>query len=141
MDGRTAVDAVLEGYAAAVLAKDRDGLVAHYSDDARVFDLWSTWSYEGRESWQGAIDEWFGSLGDQEVHVGFDDVRSVVTDDLATVSAIITYREVDDGGAMRDSLQNRLTWVLRRSGDTWRIIHEHTSAPIDGGTMKVILQR
>jgi ketosteroid isomerase-like protein len=38
-------------------------------------------------------------------------------------------------------MNNRLTWVLRKDGDgTWKIAHEHTSAPAgDGG--KVQLRR
>lgn len=141
MNGNEAIDAVLEGYTAAVLAQDVEGLLALYDDGARIFDLWSTWSYEGKEAWRTAIAEWFGSLGDETVQVGFDDVRSVVADDLAAVDAIISYREVDDAGTSRNSMQNRLSWVLQRTGDTWRITHEHTSAPIDGETSKVILER
>jgi len=41
----------------------------------------------------------------------------------------------------RVAMLNRLTWVLKPHGGGWKIVHEHTSAPVDGESMKVILQR
>ena len=38
-------------------------------------------------------------------------------------------------------MQNRLTWVLKQKDGAWKIVHEHTSAPVDFETAKVILQR
>jgi hypothetical protein len=38
-------------------------------------------------------------------------------------------------------MHNRLSWTLARRGAGWRIVHEHTSAPIDFGTMKAMLAR
>jgi uncharacterized protein (TIGR02246 family) len=141
MTEQTSIDHVLAAYTAAVLDQDAEALLSLYDDDVRVFDLWSEWTYEGKEAWRRAIGEWFGSLGEQKVGVGFDDVRSSVADDVASVHAIITYRELDAAGNEVGSMQNRLTWVLQRRGDRWLIVHEHTSAPIDGETSKVILRR
>jgi ketosteroid isomerase-like protein len=38
-------------------------------------------------------------------------------------------------------MQNRFTWVLRRDGDAWRVVHEHTSVPVSLDHAKAILQR
>ena len=38
-------------------------------------------------------------------------------------------------------MQNRLTWALVRRGYAWKIVHEHTSAPVDHATGKVVLKR
>lgn len=39
------------------------------------------------------------------------------------------------------SIQNRLTWVLMRREQTWRIVHEHTSAPIGIEDLNAIARR
>ena len=129
-------------YAAAVLAKDAGALLDLYDEGVRVFDLWGTWAYDGAEAWRGTVAEWFGSLGDDRSVPTFDDVRQVVADGLAAVHLYVTYTGVSAAGAELRRMVNRLTWVLRRGGDgKWRIVHEHTSAPADPETSKVMLAR
>jgi uncharacterized protein (TIGR02246 family) len=132
---------ILEAYVAAVRAKDVEAFLALYADDARTFDLWSVWSYDGKDALRAMVAEWFGSLPDDEtVVVKFDDVRAQTGADVAAVSAFTTFAaETPDGTELR-SMNNRLTWILRRDGDTWKIVHEHTSAPA-GDDGKVNLRR
>jgi ketosteroid isomerase-like protein len=88
------------------------------------------------------VGEWFGSLPDDEtVAVSFDEVRSQPGEDVAAVSAFTKFAAVSPDGQELRSMNNRLTWVLRKDADgAWRIAHEHTSAPAgDGG--KVQLRR
>ena len=135
------IDDFPDRYAAACQAKDADGLLALYDDGVRLFDLWGAWSYEGAAVWRQSVVEWFSSLGDQRMEVGFAEVQTTVTDELATLHAIVTYRDVDSRGEEGGSAQNRLTWVLKPAEGGWKIIHEHTSAPVDFETSKVILKR
>lgn len=135
------MDEVLEGYAAAVRAKDVDAFVGLYSDDVRTFDLWSVWSYDGKAALREMVAEWFGSLGTDVVAVEFDEVRSEAGDGVASVSAFTTFRGLSADGEELRSMNNRLTWVLRREDDgSWKIVHEHTSAPA-GDEGKVQLRR
>ena len=135
------MDEVLEGYAAAVRAKDVDAFVGLYSDDVRPFDLWSVWSYDGKAALREMVAEWFGSLGTDVVAVEFDEVRSEAGDGVASVSAFTTFRGLSADGEELRSMNNRLTWVLRREDDgSWKIVHEHTSAPA-GDEGKVQLRR
>ncbi len=68
---------MLTAYTAAVRAKDVDAFLDLYADDARNFDLWSVWSYDGKDALRAMVEEWFGSLPDDEVVVvKFDDVRA-----------------------------------------------------------------
>jgi ketosteroid isomerase-like protein len=107
----------------------------------RVFDTWGVWLYEGAPSWQIAVEGWFASLGSERVKVRFAEVQIAGDQALATVSAIVTYAaESVDGEPLR-SMQNRITWVLRESGHVFRIVHEHTSAPIGFADSKAILAR
>ena len=136
------MDEMLNAYAAAVRAKDVDAFVGLYADDVRNFDLWSEWSYDGSDALRGMVVEWFGSLGDDEVvAVSFDEVRSQSGDDVAAVSAFTTFAAVSPDGEELRSMNNRLTWVLRKDADgSWKIVHEHTSAPAGEGG-KVQLRR
>jgi ketosteroid isomerase-like protein len=137
----TSVNKVLEAYKSAVHAKDVEAFMRLYDPAVRVFDAWGIWSYEDASAWQVAIEGWFASHPTERVKVSFDDVRSVVTPALASVSAIVTYAGVSAQGEQLRAMQNRLTWTLRTSGHVLRIIHEHTSAPAGFEDGKVILQR
>jgi ketosteroid isomerase-like protein len=132
---------VIEGYKAAVAARDIDALMRLYDPAVRVFDAWGVWSYEGAPAWQIAVEGWFASHPTDRFKVAFEDVRAVSTPVFAFVSAIVDYAVVSAQGAPINSMQNRLTWVLRTSGHVLRIVHEHTSAPVGFEDQKAILQR
>jgi uncharacterized protein (TIGR02246 family) len=140
-DAEELVTQVLHTYRDAVLAKDVDGLVALYDSDVRIFDMWGEWSYAGSEAWRGVVDGWFGSLGTDRVAVEVDDVQTVAADGLVVVHAFVTYRGLSAAGDEQRALTNRMTLVLGRRDGEWKIVHEHTSAPVDADTGKVILQR
>jgi uncharacterized protein (TIGR02246 family) len=132
---------IFEAYKAAVFAKDVDAFVALYDQDVCVFDLWSKWSYEGLEAWRGMVADWLGSLGTDRVAVEVDDVQTSVTDDLAVAHAFLTFKAISPEGRELRAMQNRLTWVLRQKSGAWKIVHQHTSAPVSFETFKVTLRR
>lgn len=135
------VTQVLDAYKAAVFAKDVDAFVALYDRDVCVFDMWGEWSYNGVEAWRKMVTDWFGSLGTERVSVNMNDVQVVGEQDVVVVHAFVTYRGLSAEGEALRAMHNRLTLALKQSGGTWRIVHEHTSAPVDFETSKVILQR
>jgi uncharacterized protein (TIGR02246 family) len=136
------MEQMLDSYAAAVRAKDVDAFVGLYADDVRTFDLWSEWSYDGKPAFREMVTEWFGSLPDDEVvAVEFDEIRTQAGEDVAAVSAFTTFAAVAPDGTELRSMNNRLTWILRKDADgAWKIAHEHTSAPA-GDEGKVQLRR
>jgi uncharacterized protein (TIGR02246 family) len=136
------MEQMLDSYAAAVRAKDVDAFVGLYADDVRTFDLWSEWSYDGKPAFREMVTEWFGSLPDDEVvAVEFDEIRTQAGEDVAAVSAFTTFAAVAPDGTELRSMNNRLTWILRKDADGgWKIAHEHTSAPA-GDEGKVQLRR
>lgn len=136
------MDEMLAAYAAAVRDKDVDAFVGLYADDVRNFDLWQEWTYDGKDALRGMVQEWFGSLADdEEVAVRFDEVRTQEGPEVAAVSAFTTFAAVSPDGEELRSMNNRLTWVLRKDADgSWKIAHEHTSAPAGEGG-KVQLRR
>ena len=136
------IEELLERYKAAVYAKDVDAFVALFDEHVRVFDMWGRWSYDSAEQWRQPVGEWFGSLGSDRVVVEFDDLQTVVGDDVAGADAFVTFRAQSPDGEELRSMNNRLTWVLRKNGEgTWKVVHEHTSAPIDFETAEVMLER
>jgi uncharacterized protein (TIGR02246 family) len=139
---RGPIEQVLEAYGAAVHAKDVDAFVALYDEDVRVFDMWGQWSCDGADAWRGITVEWFGSLGSERVTVELEDVQTIVGDGVAVAHALVTFKGLSAEGEELRAMNNRLTWALRKTGDgEWKVVHEHTSAPVDFETAKVILQR
>ena len=130
----------LDAYAAAVRAKDVEAFLALYADDVRTFDLWERCSYDDKDALRAMVTEWFGSPDTAPlVAVEFDDVRIEAGDGVAGLSAFLTFRGLSDSGEELRSMNNRLTWILRKQDDgAWKIVHEHTSAPAgEGGKVRL----
>jgi ketosteroid isomerase-like protein len=140
-DAEKNVRRTLAAYASAVLAKDVEAFMRLYHPGVRVFDAWGVWLYEDAASWRQAVEGWFTSLASERVKVSFAEVQTTAEQALATVSAIVTYAAESAQGEPLRSMQNRITWVLRESGHVFRIVHEHTSAPIGFEDSKAILAR
>jgi ketosteroid isomerase-like protein len=131
----------LATYAEAVRAKDVDAFASLYDQDIHVFDMWGTWSLRGLTAWRDMAAGWFSSLGVEQVVVTFDSESSTVAGDIAIGYAVLTYTAIALDGTKLRSLSNRATMALRKTGDSWKIFHEHTSAPIDHQSQQAILRR
>jgi ketosteroid isomerase-like protein len=133
--------AVTAAYVAAVYAKDKAALLALHDPEIAEFDMWGDWQRAGLDSLAASVDDWFGGLGSERVVVVFDLTRATEMGDMALIEAIVTFKaEAEDGSILRQ-LDNRLTWGLRRGPAGWRILHQHTSCPIDPKTGGVIWSR
>jgi ketosteroid isomerase-like protein len=140
-NGIELVSDVLNAYKAAVYRKDIDTFAALYDDDVKVFDVWGRWECRGIESWRAMAVDWFASLGSETVVVGIEGVQGYACGEIVAGHAFLNFTAVSAEGTELRSLDNRITLVLRRTGECWKIIHEHTSAPVNSSNMKVILQR
>lgn len=136
----TSIESLLQIYKQAVYEKDVEAFASIFDDNVRIFDMWQ-WAYDGLAPWREMATEWFSSLGSEKVVVTFDDIDIQTADEMATATVFAKFAAVSENGEEIRYLQNRLTWVLRKKAGTWKIIHEHTSGPVDGHTMKVLLQR
>jgi ketosteroid isomerase-like protein len=133
--------AALTRYGDAVRAKDVAAYCALYDDDVHVFDMWGAWSLRGIAPWRTMTTEWFASLGSEYVTVGAEDAHADGGDDLVIGHAFITYTAWTAEGSRLRGMSNRITMGLRQRAGAWKIIHQHTSVPIDGATMQGMLQR
>ncbi|MEO8310429.1 MAG: nuclear transport factor 2 family protein [Caldimonas sp.] len=132
---------VVESYKSAVFAADADAFMRLYHPTVRVFDAWGVWLYEGAPAWQRAVEGWFTSLGSERVRASFAEVQVLAGQPVAVLNAIVSYAAESATGEPLRSMQNRITWVLRETGHVFRIVHEHTSAPIGFEDSKAILTR
>ncbi|HNC09550.1 MAG TPA: nuclear transport factor 2 family protein [Anaerolineales bacterium] len=132
---------IFEGYKTAVFEKNVEAFLALYDENIHLFDMWEKWSYNGKDAWREMVSNWFGSLGDEKVVVDFDSLTVTATNEIAVVHTFVTYKAVASNGNELRSMNNRLTAALKKSNGTWKIFHEHSSAPLDGNTLKATLQR
>jgi ketosteroid isomerase-like protein len=129
-------------YSKAVFEKDLDAYLNLYDRNVFIFDAWGpAWHSLGIESWREQTKEWFESLGTERVEVKFDFPVWIHGQDVSTLTAIAEFAAVDEKGTRLRSLENRFTCVFKKISGHWKVIHQHTSNPIDGGTMKSILKR
>ncbi|MDO6434465.1 nuclear transport factor 2 family protein [Flavitalea sp. BT771] len=134
------IESLFETYKNAVFQKDVEAFLSIFDEHVRIFDMWE-WTYEGLVSWREMVKGWFGSLGTERVVVTFDEVQVEAAGGMAVASAYVRFAAISEQGEELRYLQNRLTWVAQQKGGVWKIIHEHTSGPVDGETMKVIMKR
>ena len=111
-----------------------------YDQTVVVYDMWQEWSYDGLAAWRQMVEGWFSGLGSDRDVVTFRDKHVEIAGDMGFVTAIVRFAAVSETGEELRFLDNRLSWVLRRTGVSWTIVHQHTSGPIDFSTMKVLLK-
>jgi len=134
------LQSLFDRYKQTVYQKDAEAFLDLFDENVRVFDMWA-WTYDGLAAWREMVTGWFANLGADRDVVTFDDVRIQQSGDMAVASAIARFAAVSEKGEELRFLQNRLTWVARQQNGVWKIIHEHSSGPVDGSTMKVLLHR
>lgn len=127
-------------YAEAVVDKNADAFLALYADDVIVFDAWNVWAFRGRDEWKKAVDTWFNSLEAGKMQVTFDELTIEEGEALAYATAIVYYAWFDRQSKMQGEMINRMSSCLRRSEDSWQIVHEHTSVPVDMSSGKGMVE-
>ena len=135
------VSSVIESYRQAVFDRDVDALMRLYAPDARVFDAWNAWSYEGADAWRVCVHGWLSNLGDDRVCVTAEGVQVHGAPPQLVASAVFRYAAIERADQELRAIDNRLTWVLRLDGDAWKIVHEHTSMPVGHEDAKAMFER
>lgn len=139
-EAEKAILEILEAYQAAVNEKDVQAFVSLYDQDVVIFDIWSEWAYKGLDAWQKMVIDWFGSLCSDRIIVELHDIQIHAESCIAVVHAFVTFKGISEQGKELRAIQNRFTWILKNNRTTWKIAHEHSSAPVDPETSKIILQ-
>ncbi|HEY9154475.1 MAG TPA: nuclear transport factor 2 family protein [Opitutaceae bacterium] len=140
MPNHSEITAFIETFKSTAFAKDVSGFLALYDDDARIFDLWKKWSYRGVAAWKPAVEEWFKHTGENRDAISLHDVVIQGAEGFCTVTAFITFSCVDPKGVVLRAMHERLTLVLTKSQSGWKILHQHSSAPV-GDDLKIRFDR
>jgi ketosteroid isomerase-like protein len=111
--------------------KDAKSMIDLYDNDVLVFDMWQYGYQAGLKDWSAAIENWLGSLGEERVHVLFEMVDIRVGEELGWASAIVKYEAMMGDNSVLRSMTNRLTLGLIKKEGRWKVLHQHTSAPIN----------
>jgi uncharacterized protein (TIGR02246 family) len=121
-----AIHALLERWARAVRARDREGILAHHASSFRMFDVPPPFESKGLEAYQRTWDTFY-SASEDPVVFDFDEMEITAGPDVAFVAARMHCEPTEKGRRAR--LDFRLTVGLRKSGGQWEITHEHHSIP------------
>lgn len=129
-------------YKAGVEAADEEAFLALYEDQVQVFDIWDEWSLSGIGDWRSMAKDWFGSLGQDRLNVSFTKIDWRESESIAYLTAFVRFAAHDSSGKELRSLSERITVVLRKhASGSWKVAHQHTSAPISSQNMGAILER
>ncbi len=132
-------DAFFDFFSDAVWSKDVEAYLELYDEQVLAYDMWQVWSYHGLPAWRSMVEGWFAGLGADRDRVTFRDKHLDIAGDTGYITAIVRFAAVTAAGEELRFLDNRLTWVVRRTDTFWKIVHQHTSGPIDFSSMKVML--
>lgn len=119
------------------VSRDADAIVDCYANDEEIHVFvegprWQTLGYEAvARGWRAYCESTFRVMHIEttdgfRVFVG-DDVDRVGAQATVAATTRLTYQV--DGEQDHRQVDFRLTWVLRREPDRWRVIHEHGSQP------------
>jgi ketosteroid isomerase-like protein len=127
------VKAVLENYQSATYEKDVERFVSAYATDVHIYDCWEKWAYVGISQWKKMVQSWFNGLNEDgyTLKTSFDDLVIEENANLAFVHCAVTFAAYNASGENAHQITNRFTFGLRKENESWTIIHEHSSLPIN----------
>jgi len=120
--------AVLRRMAEATARKDLDGMVALADPDFRGFGTGLDEKAVGREAYRRNLERDFSQA--ETISLEFSDIRIGAEGTVAWVMAGMAYHIVADG--VSQTLNGRLTAVLRGTGHAWVFAQMHYSLPAQG---------
>jgi len=135
-DPTTSPLAAVDALMAAIVARDADAIVDSYAarESLHVFVEGPRWQTLGHDNVARGWRHFCTSDLRVRNIVMEDGPRLFAPDDapvgaVATVSATTLLHYDVVGVEGRREVRFRLTWVLQREPDRWRIVHEHASQP------------
>lgn len=127
------VTELLENYQTAVLEQNVDNFISMYDTNVHIFDSWSKWNIIGKEVWRTHVEDWFAVLkrDNSTLRVLYEDMVIYEVSDLATVHTNVRFSEYNSNKIEFRHLTNRFTFILKKIDLEWKIVHEHSSLPIN----------
>lgn len=117
--------AVLEKWTKAFTEADVDGIVGLYAPDALFFGTGSKVLVTRPDGVRKYFEQAFQSLKSRTAALGDHSVM-VISDTTVAVSGLDRITGVREGGPI--AVTGRVTFVVAKQGDAWRIVHFHRSS-------------
>jgi len=118
--------------------KDTPNMINLYDENVVVFDMWQDGYCVGLTQWKRVIAQWLGSLKDERVNVDFEMINIQNDAAIGFASAVIRYQAMATDGTVIRSMKNRITIGFAKTENDWKVIHQHTSAPIDSNLQAIL---
>jgi ketosteroid isomerase-like protein len=118
--------------------KDTETMIGLYDDNVVIFDMWTQGFQTGLAGWSVVIRDWLGSLGDEKVNVIFEMIDIHESGNIGFASALITYQAMSTDNTIIRSMRNRITLGFHKDKDRWKVMHQHTSAPINSELQAIL---
>lgn len=120
--------------------KDSSSMIKLYDEHALIFDMWDQGYISNPSEWSKIITDWLGSLGEEKVKVEFEMVKIYQSGNVGFASALIQFQAISIDGAELRSMKNRISLGFSKFEDGWKVIHQHTSAPISSGGLTAMFE-
>ena len=123
---KSAILAVIDSMTSARYEKNSEAIAAPYASNAAVFSLAPPLVHHGIDiaETQEWLDTWNGPI-----QIETRDFQIAVAEDIAFCYGYMRMTGNKKGVDQTVSFWMRETLCLERSGNSWRIVHEHTSVP------------
>ena len=123
---KSAILAVLDSMTRARFEKSSEAIAAPYAPDAAIFNLAPPLVHQGIDiaETQEWLDSWNGPI-----QIEPRDFQIAVAEDIAFCYGYMRMTGHKKGVDQTVSFWMRETLCLERNGNSWRIVHEHTSVP------------
>jgi ketosteroid isomerase-like protein len=118
---------ILEQWAKATRTNLRDEILKNHAPDVVIYDVLPPMKYEGADAYRRSWDDW---QPDTQGEGQFDlqDLSIVAGADVAFAHCFIRCGgALPDGKTFEDLV--RATFCLKKTGEAWRIEHQHISKP------------
>jgi ketosteroid isomerase-like protein len=137
-DDEARIRGLLDEWTNAVRVKDIDAIMARYAPEVVAFDAIARLQFRGaqayREHWQACLARCSGPMI-FEVH----DLSIAAAGDVAFSHFLVRCGGTGDDG-QEQSGWTRGTVGWRKTSGSWKVVHEHFSAPFDMASGKALLE-
>ena len=130
---------VLENYKTSIFERDVEKFLCSYSENINLYDCWGKWDCKGLLDWRKSVESWFQELSEEGVYlkVTFSDMTIEEGESVAFAKCAITFSAYAQSSSEKlRQITNRFTFGLCKVDESWQIVHEHSSLPIDPTTGK-----
>lgn len=118
--------------------KDIESMIALYDNEVMIYDMWAKGYQTGLVEWSGVIRDWLSTLGEEKVNVIFEMITMHENGDVGFGSALVSYQAIAPDGTILRSMKNRITLGFQKKNSAWKVIHQHTSAPINDALTAIL---